>query len=122
MSRTPISDDAKTLGTALGQALARHRDVRGLSGQRLSVATGYSLDAIRSVETGRVASPGFFLVAALSQELNVSLDALAKEAREHATAAKPLTKPVTRPKRSKAKPSTPIDHTNTPSSPKGGTS
>ena len=98
MGRTPVSDDAKSLGTALGLALARHRDTSGLSGQRLSVATGYSLDAIRSVETGRVASPGFFLVAALSQELDVSLDALAKEARESATSTKPKT---TAPKRSR---------------------
>ncbi len=39
-----------------------------------------SVDVLRKLEQGRVATPGFFLVARIAVALKVPLDALAEEA------------------------------------------
>ena len=51
-----------------------------MSGGELSRASGVSLDAIRSIEAGRVASPGMYVTAKLSNSLGLSLDDLASVA------------------------------------------
>lgn len=80
MTRRELSLQERAYGVRLGKALAAAREQRGISGGELSRQSGVSLDAIRSVESGRVASPGFGLVAALARALEVSLDELARRA------------------------------------------
>lgn len=75
---TPAADRA--FGRALGRHVATERSSRGISGGDLAAQSGVSLDAIRSLETGRTPSPGFLLVTRLSRALNTSLDDLATEA------------------------------------------
>lgn len=80
MARRPQSEAEREYGMRLGRALAAARGSRGLSGGELSDRCGVSVDAIRSVEGGRVASPGFPLVASLGRALGVSLDSLDDQA------------------------------------------
>ncbi len=88
MARSGQTEADREYGARLGRALAAARAGTGLSGGQLSDRCGVSVDAIRSVESGRVASPGFPLVAALGGALGVSLDALALQAADsdHRTA------------------------------------
>jgi ribosome-binding protein aMBF1 (putative translation factor) len=78
--RHELTHDERDYGARLGRALADARKGRGVSGGELSRLSGVSVDAIRSIEGGRVASPGFGLVAALGRALQLSLDALARQA------------------------------------------
>lgn len=78
MGRHQVSAAERARGRALGRSLAQRRREIGSSGNDVSVATGISVDAIRSIESGRVANPGFFLVATLSEHMEMSLDALAR--------------------------------------------
>lgn len=80
MGRAGLTARQREYGVRLGHALAAARNQQRLSGGDLAKVSGISLDAIRSVEAGRVASPGFGLVAALSESLGLSLDTLAEQA------------------------------------------
>lgn len=82
MPRKILTDEARADGLRLGRALASERSAAGLSGGELAGAAGVSVDTVRSVETGRVVSPGFLVVAALCRALGVSLDVLAERVRE----------------------------------------
>lgn len=86
MSRASVSPAQRGLGKEMGRRLADHRALRKLSGAELSRSSGVSLDAIRSVESGRTPSPGFWLVVALTSALQVSLDDLARETQERTRA------------------------------------
>lgn len=80
VGRIELTERQREYGVRLGRELAAARKRRRLSGGDLARSSGVSLDAIRSVEAGRVASPGFGLVAALSEALELSLDELAAQA------------------------------------------
>lgn len=75
-----IPDHVRLFGRHVGKVLSEHRRSLGLSGADLSGQTGVSLDAIRSIETGRVASPGLYVLARISTALGCSLDELARDA------------------------------------------
>jgi transcriptional regulator with XRE-family HTH domain len=79
MTRRALDPEGRKYGARLGRALAAERERAELSGGELSRRSGVSLDAIRSIEGGRVASPGFRIVAALAKALGVSLDALSRQ-------------------------------------------
>jgi transcriptional regulator with XRE-family HTH domain len=80
MSRVKASNEERAFGRAVGHLIAASRRGKEMSGGELARASGVSVDAIRSIETGRVGSPGFFTLSRLTRELGLSLDALAQEA------------------------------------------
>lgn len=63
-------------GRTIGFILARERERAKLSASEIARASDVSLDAIRSLENGRVPTPGFLTVARLADALNLSLDEL----------------------------------------------
>lgn len=76
MPRKPATDAERAFGASLGIALATRRNLLGLSGGDLSRASGVSLDAIRSIETGRVSNPGVYSIVQMTQALGLSIDEL----------------------------------------------
>ena len=79
MARHPVSDAKKHQGRALGEEIRRRRAGRPAS--TLAASGGVQLDTWRRVEQGRVADPGFFLVADMAEALQVSLNELVVAAR-----------------------------------------
>lgn len=78
MSRPHLTQNQKQAGRTLGRALQRRRG--STPGAQIAIQADVSLDVLRKVERGAVATPGFFLVARLASVLEVSLDELAHEA------------------------------------------
>jgi transcriptional regulator with XRE-family HTH domain len=74
--RTPLTQDERTRGLALGQALQRARGPR--SAAEVAGLAGISLDTLRKIERGAIATPAFFTVAALARVLNLDLRTLAE--------------------------------------------
>lgn len=80
MPRQPRTDAEIEFGRRVGAALRDRRAARKLSGGQLAVASSISLDAIRSIEAGRVSSPGLWVASRLAAALDVSLDKLVEGA------------------------------------------
>lgn len=78
MSRPSLTDDQRRLGSALGRALKRRRGSTPTT--QVADRAAVSVDVLRKLEQGKVATPGFFLIARLAHALKVPLDALAEEA------------------------------------------
>jgi len=76
MVRTPLTEEQRDRGRALGQMLRAARGPRGAA----SVAheAGISIDTLRKIERGAIAAPAFFTVAALARVLDLNLDELAR--------------------------------------------
>ncbi|MBY4214394.1 helix-turn-helix transcriptional regulator [Rhodococcus fascians] len=74
MVRIPLSPGELARGARLGTALRRFRGSRTMT--EVSDAAGISVETLRKIETGRIATPAFFTVAALCNALEISLDAL----------------------------------------------
>ncbi|MDT7571082.1 MAG: hypothetical protein QOE05_1256 [Actinomycetota bacterium] len=72
--RKELADSDREHGRRLGDYLAKRRRRAAVSAQDLATAAGLSIDTVRSVETGRVATPAFLTVARLADVLDVSLD------------------------------------------------
>lgn len=66
------------MGSTLGRAVKHHRG--GTPTPQLAEEAGVSVDVLRKLEQGGVATPGFFLVARIAGVLGVPLDDLAAEA------------------------------------------
>lgn len=77
MVRTPLSADQRERGAQLGRTLQQARCRR--SAADVAMAAGISLDTLRKIEQGVIATPAFFTVAALAQVLDLDLNQLAKE-------------------------------------------
>lgn len=80
MSRKPIKPTDRAHGVQLGQLVAAERDRQGLSAPDLAQGSGVSVDAVRSLEGGRVPTPSFLTIAKLASSLCLSLDELHKAA------------------------------------------
>lgn len=78
MPRPRLTDEQKRMGSTLGRAVQRHRGAT--STPQLAEEAGVSVDVLRKLEQGGVATPGFFLVARIAGVLGVPLDDLAAEA------------------------------------------
>jgi transcriptional regulator with XRE-family HTH domain len=78
MVRTPLTEDERLRGLALGRALQRAR--AGRSAADVAHAAGISVDTLRKIERGAIATPAFFTVAALARVLRVDLAELAETA------------------------------------------
>jgi len=75
MVRTPLTAADRRRGLALGQALQRARG--GRSAAEVARGAGISLDTLRKIERGAIATPAFFTVAALAGVLGLDLTELA---------------------------------------------
>ena len=75
MVRTPLTPAERARGRALGLALQNARGAR--SAADVAGEAGISLDTLRKIERGAIATPAFFTVAALSRVLDVDLTTLA---------------------------------------------
>jgi transcriptional regulator with XRE-family HTH domain len=75
MVRTPLTENERIRGAALGRALQQARGRR--SAAEVALNAGISLDTLRKIERGAIATPAFFTVAALARVLDVDLATLA---------------------------------------------
>jgi transcriptional regulator with XRE-family HTH domain len=75
MVRTPLTDDQRDRGRALGQVLRAARGPR--TAASVAAEAGISLDTLRKIERGAIAAPAFFTVAALARALGLDLTTLA---------------------------------------------
>ncbi|WP_214325023.1 helix-turn-helix domain-containing protein [Nonomuraea sediminis] len=75
MVRPPLSPEERLRGEQLGTLLRQARGERSIV--EVATAAGMSAETLRKIETGRIATPAFFTIAALADVLNVSLDHLA---------------------------------------------
>jgi transcriptional regulator with XRE-family HTH domain len=76
MVRTPLTEDQRDRGRALGQVLRVARGPR--SAASVAAEAGISLDTLRKIERGAIAAPAFFTVAALADALDLDLTDLAR--------------------------------------------
>lgn len=76
VERRPAKAAERSAVPRLGAVLRDARKAAGLSAQAVAEASGLSIDTVRSIESGRTASPAFVTVARLASVLNVSLDSL----------------------------------------------
>jgi transcriptional regulator with XRE-family HTH domain len=74
MVRTRLTESERERGLALGRALQRARG--GRSAAEVALRAGISLDTLRKIERGAIATPAFFTVAALAEVLGLDLNDL----------------------------------------------
>jgi transcriptional regulator with XRE-family HTH domain len=77
MVRAPLTPEQLAAGRRLGEALRSARGTRSLN--EVSATAGISPETLRKIETGRLPSPAFGVVASLAAALGLSLDDLAVE-------------------------------------------
>jgi transcriptional regulator with XRE-family HTH domain len=77
MVRAPLTPEQLEAGRRLGETLRAARSGRALN--EVAVQAGISPETLRKIETGRLPSPAFGVVAALSRVLGLSLDELAAQ-------------------------------------------
>jgi transcriptional regulator with XRE-family HTH domain len=76
MVRPPLSPAERARGERLGRLL---RDARGpRSMVEVAAASGVPTETLRKIETGRIATPAFFTVAALADALGLPLEEVAR--------------------------------------------
>ncbi len=74
MVRVPLSPEEIHRGKLLGEVLRDARGERTLG--QVALSAGVSPETLRKIETGRIATPSFGIVAALAVELGLSLDSV----------------------------------------------
>ncbi|MDA0636418.1 helix-turn-helix transcriptional regulator [Nonomuraea sp. MCN248] len=75
MVRPPLTPEERLRGEHLGLLLREARGGRSIA--EVAAAAGMSAETLRKIETGRIATPAFFTIAALADVLGISLDRLA---------------------------------------------
>ncbi|MBA4024679.1 MULTISPECIES: helix-turn-helix transcriptional regulator [Mycobacteriales] len=75
MVRVPLTPGEVDRGRRLGAVLRAARGDRSMG--QVAVAAGISVETLRKIETGRIPTPAFFTIAALADELSLSMDQLA---------------------------------------------
>lgn len=76
MVRPPLTPEERLRGEHLGRLLRQARGERSIA--EIATAAGMSAETLRKIETGRIATPAFFTIAALADVLDISLDHLAE--------------------------------------------
>jgi len=71
MVRPPLSPEERARGERLGRLLREARGPRSMT--EIAAASGVPIETLRKIETGRIATPAFFTVAALADVLGLSL-------------------------------------------------
>lgn len=79
MVRVPLTADEITQGRRLGRLLREARGERTLGA--VALGAGVSVETLRKIETGRIPTPSFATVAALADELGLSLDEVWRRSR-----------------------------------------
>jgi len=77
MVRPMLSPEERERGRRLGAKLRQARGSRSMVD--IAANAGIPVETLRKIETGRIATPAFFTVAALAQALDLAIDALAAE-------------------------------------------
>jgi transcriptional regulator with XRE-family HTH domain len=85
MVRAPLTEIERRRGVALGRALQRARGRRNAA--EIALAAGISLDTLRKIERGAVATPTFFTIAGLARALGIDLTTLAEHCASDLAAA-----------------------------------
>jgi len=67
-----LSPEERARGERLGLLLRQARGSRSMT--EIAASSGVPVETLRKIETGRIATPAFFSVAALAAALGVSLD------------------------------------------------
>lgn len=75
MVRVPLTPEERERGRRLGEVLREARGSRSMAS--VAAAVGMPVETLRKIESGRVPTPAFFTVAALSGELDLPLGELA---------------------------------------------
>jgi transcriptional regulator with XRE-family HTH domain len=74
MVRPPLSPQERARGERLGMLLREARGSRSMT--EIAAASGVPVETLRKIETGRIATPAFFTVAALAASVGLSLEAV----------------------------------------------
>ncbi len=77
MVREPLTAEQLLRGQRLGTLLRTARGEKSMVDT--ATAAGISVETLRKIEAGRIATPAFFTVASLATTLGLSLDELATE-------------------------------------------
>ncbi|GAA5191106.1 helix-turn-helix transcriptional regulator [Rugosimonospora acidiphila] len=80
MVREPLTEQEIAQGHRIGALLRAARGARTLGA--VAREAGLSVETLRKIETGRIPTPSFVTVAALADELRLSLDEIWRIARE----------------------------------------
>jgi transcriptional regulator with XRE-family HTH domain len=80
MVRPPLSPQEHARGERLGSLLRQARGQRSMA--EIAAASGIPAETLRKIETGRIATPAFFTVAALAAVLGLSLEEIARHCAE----------------------------------------
>ena len=83
MVRPPLSRHEHARGERLGLLLREARGRRSMA--EIAAASGVPAETLRKIETGRIATPAFFTVAALAVALGLGLDEIAQACAEPGT-------------------------------------
>jgi transcriptional regulator with XRE-family HTH domain len=75
MVRPPLSPQERMRGEKLGVLLRQARGQRSMA--EVAAASGVPVETLRKIETGRIATPAFFTVAALASALGLPLQQIA---------------------------------------------
>jgi transcriptional regulator with XRE-family HTH domain len=84
MVRPPLTRLEHARGQRLGMLLREARGRRSMA--EIAAASGVPAETLRKIETGRIATPAFFTVAALAAALDLSLEQIARACTEPAQA------------------------------------
>jgi transcriptional regulator with XRE-family HTH domain len=80
MVRPPLTRLEHERGARLGLLLREARGPRSMA--EIAVASGVPAETLRKIETGRIATPAFFTVAALADALGLSLEQIVRACAE----------------------------------------
>jgi transcriptional regulator with XRE-family HTH domain len=72
MVRPPLSPEERARGERLGMLLREARGSRSMT--EVAAVSGVPVETLRKIETGRIATPAFFTVAALAASVGLSLE------------------------------------------------
>jgi transcriptional regulator with XRE-family HTH domain len=82
MVRPPLSPQERARGERLGRLLRAARGGRSMA--EIAAASGVPIETLRKIETGRIATPAFFTVAALAAALAIPLDDVVRRSSDRA--------------------------------------
>jgi transcriptional regulator with XRE-family HTH domain len=80
MVRPPLSHLEHARGERLGTLLREARGTRSMA--EIAAVSGVPAETLRKIETGRIATPAFFTVAALAAALGLALEDVVRQCRQ----------------------------------------
>jgi transcriptional regulator with XRE-family HTH domain len=84
MVRPPLSPEERARGERLGKLLREARGPRSMT--EIAAASGVPVETLRKIETGRIATPAFFTIAALATALGLPLEEIVRDTSAPASA------------------------------------